>query len=125
VREIAYFVACTVDGYIAARDGSIDAFVNDEGYFGELFESFPETCPGRFRPSAPFDERLLRGLPEVSGVSRRREEVLVTGSGDLLQAVTTVLARRGVSAADLEHERATLEDAYVALTGRKAEERVS
>jgi ABC-2 type transport system ATP-binding protein len=61
----------------------------------------------------------------VSGVSRRREEVLVTGSGDLLQAVTAVLARHGVAAAGLEHERTNLEDAYVALTVRKTEERVS
>ena len=77
----------------------------------------------RFRPSAPFDERLLRSLPEVRGVSRRSsEEVLVTGTGDLLGAVTAVLALRGVAAAGLQHERATLEDAFVALTGHKSED---
>ena len=76
----------------------------------------------RFRPSAPFDERLLRSLPEVSGVSRRRDEVLVTGTGHLLQTVTDVLARHDVAAVGLQHERATLEDAFVALTGRKADE---
>jgi dihydrofolate reductase len=42
-------VACTADGFIAAEDGSTDAFVNDGGYFAELFESFPETCPGHLR----------------------------------------------------------------------------
>jgi dihydrofolate reductase len=49
MRELKYFVACTVDGFIAAEDGSIDAFVNDGDYFADLFESFPETCPGHLR----------------------------------------------------------------------------
>jgi dihydrofolate reductase len=49
MRELKYFVACSVDGFIAGEDGSIDAFVNDEGYFAELFKSFPETCPGHLR----------------------------------------------------------------------------
>ena len=31
----------------------------------------------RFWTSAPFDDRLLTSLPEVSSVSRRRDEVLV------------------------------------------------
>ncbi len=35
----------------------------------------------RFRLSALLDDRLLTGLPEVRGVSRRRDEVLVTGTG--------------------------------------------
>jgi hypothetical protein len=42
-------VSCTVDGFIAAEDGSVDAFVDDSGYFAELFGSFPETCPGHLR----------------------------------------------------------------------------
>ena len=36
----------------------------------------------RFRPSAPFDDRLLTDLPEVSGVSRNHAEVVVTGAGN-------------------------------------------
>ncbi len=49
MRKLKYFVACTVDGFIAAEDGSIDAFVQDGDYLAELFESFPETCPGHLR----------------------------------------------------------------------------
>lgn len=49
MRELKYLVACSVDGFIAAEDGSIDAFVNAEDYFTELFKSFPETCPGHLR----------------------------------------------------------------------------
>jgi len=73
----------------------------------------------RFRPSAPLDERLLAGLPEVSGISQQGGLVRVSGSGNLLGAVAAVLARHQIIAADLRLERATLDDAFVALTTRK------
>jgi ABC-2 type transport system ATP-binding protein len=73
----------------------------------------------RFRPSTPLDEGLLADLPEVRSVSRRGSQVLVTGDGDLLQAVTSVLARHRIVVADLRVEQANLDDAFVALTGRK------
>jgi ABC-2 type transport system ATP-binding protein len=45
--------------------------------------------------------------------------VFVTGTGDLLQAVTAVLARNQIVAAELRTEQASLDDAFVALTGRR------
>ncbi|MFI6483619.1 ABC transporter ATP-binding protein [Nonomuraea sp. NPDC050663] len=71
----------------------------------------------RFRPSAPLDERLLTALPEVSGLTRRSETVVVTGTGDVLNAVTAVLARNRIVAQGLRVEQASLEDAFVRLTG--------
>ena len=73
----------------------------------------------RFRPSAPLDDPLLSDLPEVREVTRRGSWVLVTGTGDLLQAVTAVLARNHIVAAELRTEQASLDDAFVALTGRR------
>jgi ABC-2 type transport system ATP-binding protein len=73
----------------------------------------------RFRPSAPLDDRLLTDLPQVREVTRRGSWVFVTGTGDLLQGVTAVLARNHIVAADLRAEQATLDDAFVALTGRR------
>lgn len=70
----------------------------------------------RFRPMAPLDDRLLTTLPEVSSVSRSGSQVLVTGTGNLLHAVTSVLARNQIVAAELRVEQASLDDAYVALT---------
>ena len=52
-------------------------------------------------------------------MTRRGSWVLVTGTGDLLQAVTAVLARNHIVAADLRAEQASLDDAFVALTGRR------
>ena len=72
----------------------------------------------RFRPSAPLDDRLLTDLPEVRSVSRAGAQVVVTGTGNLLNAVVSALARNHIVAADLRVEQADLDDAFVALTGR-------
>src|SRR5215469_7026464 len=52
----------------------------------------------QFRPSAPLDDALLRALPEVSSVTRRGEVVYVTGAGDALSAVMSLLSRNQVVA---------------------------
>jgi ABC-2 type transport system ATP-binding protein len=72
----------------------------------------------RFRPLSPLDDALLTALPEVRNVSRTGSQVVVTGTGNVLHAVTSVLARNQVVAAELRIDQASLDDAYVALTGR-------
>lgn len=72
----------------------------------------------RFRPTTPFDHALLTTLPEVTSVEQAGGQLVVTGTGNLLLAVTTTLARRQIVAADLRIEQTTLDDAFVALTGR-------
>jgi ABC-2 type transport system ATP-binding protein len=72
----------------------------------------------RFVPSGPFDDRLLTDLPEVEAVEHRGPQVLVTGSSELVSAVILTLAAAGVTAGDVRVESATLEDAFVRLTGR-------
>jgi ABC-2 type transport system ATP-binding protein len=52
-------------------------------------------------------------------VSRHGQTVEVAGTGNLVQAVTAVLARNQIVANELRIEQADLEDAFVALTGRK------
>lgn len=75
----------------------------------------------RFRPSVPLDHAMLTALPEVTSVERAGSQLVVTGTGNLLLTVTTVLARNQVTAADLRVEQTTLDDAFVALTGRPIE----
>ncbi|MFI5488025.1 ABC transporter ATP-binding protein [Micromonospora echinaurantiaca] len=76
----------------------------------------------RFRPSAPVDDQLFTDLPEVTGVHRTGRQVVVTGTGDVLHAVTSVLARNQIVAADLRLEQSTLDDAFVELTGHRPAE---
>jgi ABC-2 type transport system ATP-binding protein len=73
----------------------------------------------QFRPSVPFDDRLLAALPEVRRVTRNDGVVIVDGTGDLLQAVTAALARSQITATELRIEQAGLEEAFLVLTGHK------
>ena len=84
-----------------------------------LVSTVDDTQRIRFRPSKPLDHALLTGLPEVSAVEHAGGQLVVTGTGNLLHAVTSVLARNQVVAAELRMEQTTLDDAFVALTGRK------
>jgi ABC-2 type transport system ATP-binding protein len=72
----------------------------------------------RFRPSIPFEDGMLTDLPEVRGVARNGPSVVVSGTGNLVQAVTAVLARHQIVANELRIEQADLDDAFIALTGR-------
>ena len=75
----------------------------------------------QFRPSVPFDDALLTQLPEVSHVIHRGDVVVVTGNDNALNAVTSVLARHQIVAHQLRVDQASLEDAFLALTGRHPE----
>lgn len=43
MRELIYYVAATLDGFIAEADGSFDLFPWDEAYGADLSATFPET----------------------------------------------------------------------------------
>ena len=74
----------------------------------------------RFRPSVA-DRRSSCSptCPRSAASSAVGPVVVVTGTGNLVQAVTSVLARHQIVANDLRIEQAGLDDAYIALTGRR------
>jgi ABC-2 type transport system ATP-binding protein len=72
----------------------------------------------RFEPSAPFDDGLLTALPEVRQVRHEGPRVLVTGRGELVNAVILTLAAAGVTARGVQLDSSSLDDAFVRLTGR-------
>ena len=76
----------------------------------------------RFSPSREFDDALLTVLPEVHQVLRHGTQIEVVGGGDLLSAVTGVLALNQIAASGLRIEQANLDDAFVQLTGRTGKE---
>jgi len=84
----------------------------------QLAEQAEEQQRIQFRPSVPFDDELLTSLPDVTSVTRRGDVVLVTGTSNALNAVTSVLARNQIVARQLRVEQASLEDAFVSLTSR-------
>jgi dihydrofolate reductase len=49
MRKLTYFIACTVDGFIAREDGSIDFFPMTGEHFPHIVAEYPETIPGHLR----------------------------------------------------------------------------
>ncbi|MDQ2691638.1 MAG: dihydrofolate reductase family protein, partial [Chloroflexota bacterium] len=49
MRKLIYYVACTLDRFIARSDGSFDFFLPEGPHLADLFDSFPETVPGHLR----------------------------------------------------------------------------
>ena len=68
-------------------------------------------------PSAAFDDRVLTKLANVTGLEHQGEHVVVTGTGELVNAVLFALAAAGVDAGDVQLDSSNLEDAFVRLTG--------
>jgi ABC-2 type transport system ATP-binding protein len=76
----------------------------------------------RFLPSGHFDDGLLKALPEVTAIHRDGHYVVVTGIGELANAVIIALYTVGVTALDVQLDGSTLEDAFVRLTGKHLHE---
>jgi dihydrofolate reductase len=49
MRKLVYYVACTVDRFIARTDGSFDFFLAEGEHVADLLSAFPETIPAPFR----------------------------------------------------------------------------
>ncbi|MDP9797201.1 ABC-2 type transport system ATP-binding protein [Catenuloplanes nepalensis] len=71
----------------------------------------------RFVPDAPLPADFLAGTPGVTA-DRSGRTVVITGGGDLLFTVVSALAAAGVRPRELRMDQATLDDAFLALTGR-------
>lgn len=73
MRQLKYYIACTVDKFIARKDGSFDFFLMEGDRVADLLQLFPETIPAHFRDklgitaeNQVFDAVLMgRGTYEV------------------------------------------------------------
>jgi len=66
-----------------------------------------------------FDADSLEALPGVRRVSQEGGKVSVFGEGALLARVATALAQQNLAPADMRSVQVTLEDVFLALTGRQ------
>ena len=49
MRKLTYFVACSLDGFIAREEGSIGDFTFDGPHVADILDEFPETIPTHLR----------------------------------------------------------------------------
>jgi ABC-2 type transport system ATP-binding protein len=68
------------------------------------------------------DLSWLDAVPGVKSVSRHGHRVEVVGSGPLLALVAAALVEHGIVPEDLRSQRMSLEDVFLQITGRSAEE---
>lgn len=66
MRELTYYVAVTIDGFISGPDGEIDAFPVEGSHIDALAAEYPETFPGPLRrmlgiegPARHFDTVIM------------------------------------------------------------------
>jgi dihydrofolate reductase len=59
-RKLVYYVACTVDGFIAREDGSFDWALFQGEHLTDLIEKFPETFPTHLRRTLVVPENARR-----------------------------------------------------------------
>ena len=79
----------------------------------------PETIRSVQAQTYPYWEMWI-----VDDVSTDGDQVVVSGRGDLVQEVTAVLLRHEIPATDFRTRTATLDDAFLQLTGHELGEPV-
>jgi len=73
-----------------------------------------------FTTEEAFEPEPLKALPSVTRVEQIGERVIVYGRGDgVLPEVVRVIEAKGWRVRDLRSEQATLDDVFLALTGRE------
>jgi ABC-2 type transport system ATP-binding protein len=68
------------------------------------------------------DLSWLKGVPNVSRVSRHGPRVEVEGTGPVLARVAVALVERGILPTDLRLEQPSLEDVFLSITGHSTQD---
>lgn len=75
MRDLVYYVAVTIDGFIAAPDGDAGFFPIDPEAVGALFTRYPETCPVHLREAFGVNEPAARFDTVIMGAGTHRPAI--------------------------------------------------
>ncbi|WTL08499.1 ABC transporter ATP-binding protein [Kribbella sp. NBC_01505] len=70
-----------------------------------------------FTPSAPVDDEELAALPALTSIEHKNGRITLSGSDETVNAVISLLVRHHITAHQLRVTDATLDDAFLTLTG--------
>ncbi|HEY3559161.1 MAG TPA: ABC transporter ATP-binding protein [Kribbella sp.] len=70
-----------------------------------------------FNPSSPLDDEQLAALPALASVEHKDGRITLGGSDETVTALLSLLARQRITAHQLRVTDATLDDAFLDLTG--------
>ncbi|OLT27257.1 multidrug ABC transporter ATP-binding protein [Actinomadura sp. CNU-125] len=69
----------------------------------------------------PLDLAIFKNNQQIQDITTTNTETIITGTGNLLHTVTATLLENDITATETRQETATLEDAFLAFTGRRFE----
>lgn len=75
MRDLVYYIATSIDGFIAAPDGDFSIFPNDPETVTALFDRYPETCPVHLREHFGITEHPARFDAVIMGTATHRPAV--------------------------------------------------
>lgn len=121
MRKLTYFVASTVDGYIAGPDGQHDFFPFEGDHMTALFEDFPETLPAHVRQQLGLPTAQKHFDTVIMG-RRTYEPALSLGVEDPYAPLRTFVFSRSLPAQLKGNLQVTADDPVVTVRGLKREE---
>lgn len=75
MRDLVYYVATSIDGFIASPDGGAEGFPADPATLVELFARYPETCPAHVRDALGVDGSPRRFDTVIMGEATHRPAI--------------------------------------------------
>ena len=107
VEELANRVAIIDHGQLIALDTPAN-----------LIKELNGETKVHFTSSNGFEPNQLSAVDGVTSISQDNNHITVSGHGPLLTRIAAALAQQNVAPADLRVEHSTLEDVFLALTGK-------
>lgn len=104
MRDLVYYIATSIDGYIAAPDGDTTFFNTQFETAAALFERYPETCPAHLREAFGITAEPIRFDTVILG-RRTHQPALDAGLTSAYPHLRQIVVTNGSLPSDSTVER--------------------